>query len=475
MTRARLPLAFAAAAAATVVACAVNPATGKRQIMLVSEGQEVSMGLAGAQDIKNSMPELADAKLQTYVKDLGLRMAKLSERPTLPWDFTVLDDPMINAFALPGGPIFVTRGILTHFNSEAELASVLGHEIGHVTARHSAAQMSRTQVAQIGLLAGSIASDRVAQLAGGLSQGLGLLFLKYGRDDETQADALGFRYMYRDGYDVREMEQVFIMLERTAGVSGGRVPEWQSTHPFPENRAAQTRARVDSLGADLSRTKVLRDEYLRRLDGMVYGADPRQGFFRSSVFYHPELAFQLDFPDGWRTENGADAVKAASADGSAMLILGFAQGTPDEAMRAFGRQQGVQQLVNRSISAPAGPTRSAVFRLVEGQQSLDGLVSFVSYGGKTYRILGITRAGGLQTHENTFRYAVQSFARVTDRAILDVQPRRLAIVAAPRAMSVEQFDREFPSSGGIEPFLLVNNLQAGALLKRGQLVKRIRG
>lgn len=465
----------AALLAVTGLACAVNPATGKSQIMLVSEGSEISMGLSGAQDVKNSMPSLPDAKVQGYVKEIGLRMAKASERPQLPWDFTVLDDPQINAFALPGGPIFVTRGILTHFNSEAELAAVLGHEIGHVTARHSAAQMSRQQLGMIGLVAGSLASERVASLAGALSQGMGLLFLKYGRDDETQADALGFRYAYRDGYDVREMVDVFEMLNRTSGSAAGRVPEWAATHPNPENRMTKTRQRIDSLNADLSKAKVNADGYLRLLDGMAYGPDPRQGFFRQGLFLHPDLAFRMEFPSGWKTENGATAVSAGDPQGAAVVQLTFAQGTPDEALRTFSQQQGVQIGGNPNVRAPAGPTRAATFRATQEQGGLDGLVAFVAYGGRTYQITGMTRAGSYGQFGGAFERVVQSFRPETDRAVLGVQPLRLAIVTVPRAMSVEQFVAEFPSTGGIERFLLVNNLQAGALLKRGQLVKRITG
>ena len=467
--------ALAAAALAVIIGCAVNPATGQKQLMLVSEGSEISMGLAGAKDVEASMPALDNAAVQNLVKSTGLRLARASERPQLPWDFTVLDDPQINAFALPGGPIFVTRGILTHFNSEAELAAVLGHEIGHVTARHSAAQMSRQQVGTLGLLAGSIASDRIAQIAGGLSQGMGLLFLKYGRDDETQADALGFRYAYRDGYDVREMTEVFSMLDRTSGGGGGKVPEWASTHPAPENRLQKTRARLDSLNADLSKTKVNRDSYLRLLDGMAFGVNPRQGFFRGTTFFHPELAFRIEYPQGWKTDNGASAVSAGDPNGAALMQLSFVAGTPDEALRAFGTQQGVQLIGNSGVRAPAGNTRAASFRIANAEQSLEGLAAFVSYGGKTYQLLGVTKAGGYSQFGQTFERVVQSFRVESDRAVLAVQPARVNIVAVPRAMNVEQFEREFPSTGGLPRFMLVNNLQEGVLLKRGQLVKRIEG
>ena len=194
--------------------CATNPVTGKRELSFVSEGQEISMGRDYAGQVSQEMGVYPDSGVQSYVSALGREIAVTTERPKLPWTFTVMDDPAVNAFALPGGFIFVTRGILTHMNSEAELATVVGHEIGHVTARHSVQKMTRQQIAQIGLAAGAIASDKIAQNLGMISQGLGVLFLKYSRDDESQADGLGFRYALHNGYDVRKMVDMFAILQR---------------------------------------------------------------------------------------------------------------------------------------------------------------------------------------------------------------------------------------------------------------------
>ena len=213
----RLALVLAVAASfAVVTSCAVNPATGQREFSLVSEGQEIAMGREADPQIVAQLGLYPDSAVQRYVSDLGLRLAAQSERPDLPWTFRVLDDPTVNAFALPGGFIYITRGILTHLESEAQLVGVLGHEIGHVTARHSASQMSRAQLAQIGLVAGMVFSETVRDYAGVASQSLGLLFLKFGRDDESQADELGIRYMTRVGYDPRELAGVMTMLSRTS-------------------------------------------------------------------------------------------------------------------------------------------------------------------------------------------------------------------------------------------------------------------
>src|SRR4029079_9031364 len=193
----------AALAAFLAVGCSVNPATGKQQINIISESQEIQMGREADQQVVAEMGLDDDPKAADDFSRLGKELAAHSERPNLPWSFKIVDDPAVNAFALPGGFVYVTRGLMTHLTNEAELVAVMGHEIGHVTARHSVNQMSKQQIANIGLIAGAIfrpdiAQGPLGQLAG---QGVGLVFLKFSRDDERQADELGLRYMRGENYD----------------------------------------------------------------------------------------------------------------------------------------------------------------------------------------------------------------------------------------------------------------------------------
>src|SRR2546422_8512418 len=247
MNASHFPLATVLAAG-LVAACATNPATGARQLMLVRESQEIAMGSDYDKQVVASIGLYPDSGLQRYIQQFGTRLAATSERPDLPWTFRVVDDPVVNAFALPGGFIYVTRGIFAHLNSEAELAGVVGHEIGHVTARHSASQMTKQQLAQVGLVIGTVASPEFGRYSGLAGQALAVLFLKYSRDNERQADDLGLRYMRRVNFDPREMPHVFEMLTRVSHAQGGgRVPEWLATHPHPENR----RGRIEEEGAAL--------------------------------------------------------------------------------------------------------------------------------------------------------------------------------------------------------------------------------
>ena len=202
------------------------------------------MGQQASQEVAQQLGLVDNEALQQYVQRVGARLAAESERPNLPWTFRVVDDPTPNAFALPGGFIFMTRGMMDLMDSEAELAAVLGHEIGHVTARHSVTQISRGQLAQLGLGVGSILFPSAAQAVGGLAQtGMQLLFLSYGRDAERQADELGFRYALREGFEVREMDDVFATLLRIGQASGrSEIPSWLASHPAEPERIAAAQA-----------------------------------------------------------------------------------------------------------------------------------------------------------------------------------------------------------------------------------------
>jgi predicted Zn-dependent protease len=467
--RALMPSALVIALAS----CATNPVTGKREISLISESQEISMGQEAAKEVTGSISPVADNALQQYVSNLGMTMARASERPNLPWSFTVIDDPQVNAFALPGGPIFITRGILTHMNSEAQLVSVLGHEIGHVTAKHSVHQMSQAQLAQIGLVAAIIVKPGLAGFGDLASQGLGLLFLKYGRDDETQADGLGFRYMTTAGYSPTEMAEMFRTLARLSGGGEGRVPEWLSTHPDPGNRVQKTLDRVaaTSLPANM---KVERDAFLQRTDGIVFGENPREGFFRQNQFLHPDLKFQLDFPNGWKTQNQATAVVGVSPQQDAIVVLGTAgSAAPNQALNEFLSQQGVQSQGGSSGSINGLSAASGAFTANTQDGVLAGNVAFVSLDGRTFRLLAYSPQQAYNSYRGVFSQSIGSFRRLTDPAALAVQPVRIHLVRLPRAMTLAQFHQAYPSTIPVEQVALINGVDAAATLPSGSLVKRV--
>ena len=418
-----------------------------------------------------------DAQLQQLVAELGASLAATSERPNLPWTFRVVDDPIVNAFALPGGFIYVSRGILAHFDSEAQLVSVLGHEIGHVTARHSASQITKQQLAQVGLGVGVILAPDLADFAGLASAGLGLLFLKHSRDDERQADALGFRYMTRADYDPREMPGVFMMLGRVTAAAGGRgAPAWLSTHPDPGDRRQRIDALIVRSGRDLSGTTVRRREYLRRLDGLVFGQNPREGFFRDQLFLHPDLRFQISFPVRWQTVNQKQAVMGQSPNEDAVMQVTLSEaGSPAVAAREFLAQEGVTGGSIRSGSIHGFSTATAGFTARSDEVLLRGLVTFVEYEGNVYRLLAFTRSDRWRLYEQAVRQAFESFDRLTDQTVLSVQPMRVRIVTLDSAMTLEQFQQRYPSSISLEALEIINQVEPGMRMDAGRLVKRVMG
>jgi predicted Zn-dependent protease len=455
-------------------ACATNPVTGRREISLISESQEIAMGLEAAKEAANQMGVYPDPQLQRYVSDVGMPMAKGSERPSLPWSFTVIDDPVVNAFALPGGPLFVTRGILAHMNSEAQLASVLGHEIGHVTAKHSVSQMSRVQLAQIGLVGAMIVRPELAPFGELGSSALGLMFLKFGRDDETQADELGFRYMTGQAYDPSEMTEMFRTLARTSGESSD-VPEWLSTHPDPGNRVNRTQERIAAWTPPAGPLKTNRDPFLMAIDGMVFGEDPRQGYFQKTTFLQPTLKFRLDFPAEWTTANQPSQVAGISSRQDAIIALTVAGKTsPAQAANEFLRQEGIQAS-SPSTSPINGLTAAAGRFTAQTEQGiLAGYAAFIQLDDTTYRILAYTAQANIAAYDGIFRQTIGSFRRLTDPAALAVKPAVVRLVQIRSAMTISQFQQQYPSSISIEQLAVINGAPAASTsFPAGSWLKRV--
>ncbi len=453
-----------------VWACVTNPATGKRQLNLVSEDQEISIGQQGAQQVSQAIGVYDSAQLNAYVDRVGQRLAAVSERKDLPWSFKVVDDPGVNAFALPGGPVFITRGLLAHMENEAQLASVLGHEIGHITAQHSVNQMSKGQLANIGLGLGAALSDTIAQLGGLGAQGLELLFLKFSRDDERQSDDLGVRYALRAGYDVREMPKVFEAIDRVSAAAGGsRLPSWLESHPEPKERVRRGERKVAQLqGVDFEELELGLDPYMQAIDGMVFGPNPQEGFFKGQTFHHPGLAFSVDIPQGFEGINTKEAMVAASPEGDAAIELRLGPSlSPSEALDAFFEQSG---LTLRDGPKRVGNGTAASFAASTEQGQLGGIVYFERQRGRTYMMLGLSDASRFSHYQQTFVRTFSSFRPLTDEAILEIGPTRLQAEKLERATPLAELAQEHRALPK-EELALLNQAQPGDTLPAGSWAK----
>lgn len=320
-----LPLALLAVLSG-VAGCAINPVTGKSNFVMMTEEQEIQLGRANDPKIRAQFGVHKDENLQAYVQRVGERVAAKSHRPDLIYRFAVLDSPDVNAFALPGGYIYITRGLMAYLNSEAELAAVLGHEVGHVTARHSVRQYSAATAGQI------VASVFLrTQAAQSLFNVIGNALLSgYGRDQELEADRLGAVYLARTGYDPNAMIEVIGVLknqeefEKERAKAENREPRIYhgvfATHPSADQRLQEIVAEAKRSAGE-SAARLGRDEYLARIDGLAYGDSATAGIRRGSAFYHRDLNFAVQFPSGWRLENAPDAVTARSPEGDGVLQM----------------------------------------------------------------------------------------------------------------------------------------------------------
>jgi predicted Zn-dependent protease len=464
--------------------CARNPVTGKKQVILMSESQESALGAESNPQILAEYGEYPDPKLQEYLNNIGQRMAKISHRPNLPFQFKVVDSDVVNAFAVPGGYVYFTRGILAHFNNEAQLAGVLGHEIGHVTARHGAQQQSKQMMGQVLFIGAMIASPKLAQFGEQLSQGMQLLFLKFGRDHETQSDELGVQYSSKIGFDARHMADFFATLDRLSGGAEGRLPSFLSTHPDPGERNKKVKAMaIDFQQKNPSQYAENRESYFKLIDGIIYGEDPKQGYVVNNVFYHPELKFQFPIPQGWKYQNTPHQFQMASADGKAMMLMTLSQEkTPEAAAQAFATQYKLQVVDSKTTTINGLPAVIQVADQVpaqqQGQQQAAATTRIATtsilYNNLVYMIHGVSESANFRANEATFALTMKGFAPLTDPARINVKPDRIRINTVYNEGTLTEVLRGYGMEEKRHKELSVlNGIELTERVPRGTLIKTI--
>lgn len=457
--------------------CARNPVTGKKEVVLISEAQEIEMGKQADPEIIRQFGLYEDSAMQRYINAMGQQMAAVSHRSGLQFHFRVINSEVVNAFAVPGGYVYFTRGILAHFNNEAQFAGVLGHEIGHITARHTVQQQRNQILAQVGLIAGMIISPELARFGEVASQGLGLLLLKYGRDAERQSDELGVEYSAKIGYDPQYMADFFQTLERQAQNAGSEeLPGFLSTHPSPAERynTVKQLAAEQKQKLNLTNPKANRNEYLRKIEGLIYGEDPKEGFLENGVFYHPPLGFQFTIPTNWAYQNSPSQVQLASRDGKALMIFTLAPGkTLDEAANAVLEQYKLQ-LVNSARTTVNGFNSLVLIAdMPQEQQNTLRTQSYLIQKGETiYLMIGVAGVADFNANQSLFTNSQQSFRTLTDQAKLNKKPERIRIKTVSQSASLQQLLRNY----GVpdrrhEEMAVLNGMQLNTTVPSGTLIK----
>jgi predicted Zn-dependent protease len=459
------------------LSCAINPVTGKKEFMLVTEQDEISLGKQADQEVGQTYGIYENPALSNYVNGIGQSISKNTQRPNNEYHFKVLDTPVINAFAVPGGYVYVTRGILAYMNDEAELAGVIGHELGHENARHIAQQMSRQQVAQLGLGVGMILSEDFRKYAGLAQFGVGMLFLKFSRDNERQADDLGVEYGSKSGYDTYRMASFFQTLERVNPGGSSGLPDWFSTHPNPENRVAAVNNKTAEWRQKLDRTQyaVKRDDYLKMVDGIIYGEDPRQGYAEGNAFYHPTLKFTFPVPSGWQVSNTPAQVRIVSDKQDAVILLmlddspSVSQAVDRFVQNANAAVQSRGKLVVNGLQA-----EKVIARLVSEQDTLQAMSYFIAKGGTIYALHGLTGRNEFSQYSPTFSRTFDGFKNLDDPSKINVRPERLAVKTISKAGSLRTILKQFGApESELENLAVLNGMQLEDNVRAGTLIKTV--
>lgn len=475
-----------------LVRCAVNPVTGKKEIMLISENMEIKMGKDIDRGLRQEYGLYDDPQLKPYIARIGHKLAPHTHRPNLKYHFAILDTPVENAFAAPGGYIYITRGLLAMINSEAELATILGHELGHVNARHSARQMTRSILVTLGIVVASELSKDIKKIAPVSMIAAQLLFLKYSRSDEYQADSLGVEYSFKGGYSSGEMVKFFTSLQRLTKTKGGaRLPNFLSTHPLTPRRIERVKELLMteeySQPSGMPTLVVERYGYLQKLNGLVYGKNPKQGYVEGQAFYHPDMKFYFKIPYGWKVSNTAKQVTLAPKDSKAVIILKAENTTESldsytqKMMKSISNPQVVQQ---RYMSINGLNAYHTLLEFLPGSgestaedetsKEINVRLSCIRKGSTVFSFFSAAAASDFSTYRHDINNTINSFNRLHSPKHLNRKPLRVFVKRVRRQQSLKNFlSRLRIPNQYWNKISLINSLELDQQLSPNQMVKVI--
>lgn len=475
---------LAALLCALLLACATNPVTGRQEVVLMSPEREAAVGKQAAAQVAEQMGLVEDPALVAYVGQLGARVAAASPRKDVPFQFAIANMAETNAFALPGGYVYVSRGLLALARSEDELANVLAHEVGHVAARHAAQR--ETRALGVGLLAilgtvaaGVLGGDAAASAVGQLGQlaGAGLI-ASYSRDQERQADEVGQTMAKAAGFDPAGMSTFLGALdgEVTLRLGQPRRPTFLDSHPATPERVTSAGTRAQALGSRGGLAPVAaRSAFVARLEGMLVDEDPAEGVVRDATFLHPDLDLRLVFPDGWAVQNGKQAVGAQEREGAALLVLGAQErgSDPRAAAEKFvnANAQSLEVVEHGAFSGAGVPGYRARARVATQQGTAGADFFWLAHGGVVYRLQGLASAQGFSSFAPHFERTAKSFRPLTSAERAGIRERRLHVASARAGESLAALAERSGNVWRIEQVALANGLEPGAKLAAGQRIK----
>ncbi len=468
-----------------ISSCAVNPVTGEQDLVLLSESDELALGRKTNAEVLKQYTVYENPALQNYVQNIGTKLAAKSHRSNLTYSFTVLDSKEVNAFALPGGYIYITRGLMAYLNSEAELAAVLGHEIGHVTARHSVRQHSATQLTNIGAALTSIfvpgmtqASDQLVQFAGGA------LLRGYGRTHELEADRLGAEYLARTNYNPEAMLDVISVLknqevfDRKLAQAKGREPRAYhgvfSTHPDSDTRLQEVIDMAKGLNESGTVNFVGRDEYISLIDNLVFGDSPQGGILRGRNFYHEDLGFSMRFPQKWNMTNLPDRILLTTADGNALMQISAEDVDNRLSPRNFMIQRmGLNNLEHESpLNINGHSAHTGISVITNKQGSIPARFTVIYFQQRAYIITGMAEGNRLAEYDDAILATAKSFHSLTTDEKVLAKPIRINIEKANSETRFSRLAKQSPLESHAESQLrLLNAKYPTGEPEEGTLIK----
>lgn len=468
----------------SLTACVQNPVSGESDFVTMSEDSEISIGRANHPKIVAEYGRYEDEALQQYVQSVGDKLAAVSHRKGLIYRFTVLDSPVINAFALPGGYIYITRGLMSYLNSEAELAAVLGHEIGHVTARHGVRQQSAAQAANIGYTIGAIL---VPGLGNAASQNLfnmlgGALLSGYGREHELESDGLGAEYLARAGYEPKAMLDVIRVLKNQASFAEaeakrqGKEPRAYhgvfASHPDNDTRLQSVVGAANQYV--VPNAQVRRDVYFERVNGMAFGDSAKQGVRSGQSFYHLEMGFGVKFPEGWQVNNRPDRVQSVADGGKAFIEMT----TADQNRRLSPAQFMKQRLGVESLKAGQALKTHGLdgyTGLVDAEGGGLVRISVLYLDDKAYIFIGGTKDKRLfNQFDAGFLSTAKSFHRLRRDEMALAKGQKLVVKTVGRGDNYQAWSKTSPiTNSPLLQLRLLNGQYSSGELRLGQKAKLV--
>lgn len=469
-----LPLGF-------INGCSTNPATGESQFTaLLPAEREAAVGLEEHRKVQQTFGDFIQGPIAAYVNEVGQEIAVHTERKDVQYKFYVIDSSMVNAFAIPGGYIYLTRGLIALANNEAEMAAVIAHEIGHITGRHSAERVSQGFLTSLGsaILGAVVDAPGIGQAA---NVGSELYIKSYSRGQENQADELGVRYLHRAGYDPFAMASFLASLERDtelqSKISGRSKPRFSyfSTHPQTDERVALASSEATRYpqGPD----KKNRNRYLNVISGLVYGDSAKQGFIRGTTFYHTEIGFKFSVPNGFTLVNNPREVVATNSSGAVILFDSARSQDATDPMTYMTQQWMRSETLSNAEALTINSMRAATAGFsgtVNGRASIIRIVAIEWAPGQFFRFQMAIPKNSSNALVEELKRTTYSFAKLSGAEKNRIKPYRIQVVTANAGESVSSLASRFPFPTHKEDrFRVLNGLKPGQNIVSGQQYKII--